>query len=202
MVNAGHFNEIFDLVIKNYHLEDRTDQNFENPFEPDTLSHLLYHKCWVDTVQWHLEDIIRNPEIEPVRALEIKRLIDSSNQHRTDLVEKLDDLFMEEFKNVVIKKNARINTESPAWAIDRLSILALKIYHMEEQVARKEVGKAHHRSTRQKLNTLLVQRQDLTQAISELVGDIRAGKRIMKVYRQLKMYNDPSLNPVLYKGIK
>ncbi|MEX2594997.1 MAG: DUF4254 domain-containing protein [Anditalea sp.] len=198
MQDIASFNEIFDQVIEYYHLHDQVDQDFINPHEAGNLAHLLYRKCWIDTVQWHLEDIIRDPAIDPERALEIKRRIDASNQDRTDLVEKIDDFYVEKFKNVAFEKGAKINTESPAWAIDRLSILALKIYHMKEQLVRKDVGEDHLKSAQNKLQVLWVQRQDLTQAISELISDILAGRRLMKVYRQMKMYNDPSLNPVLY----
>ena len=202
MSDIASFNIIFDQVILNYHLQDDVDQDFINPVESGTLAHLLYEKCWIDTVQWHLEDIVRDPVIDPVKALEIKRRIDASNQRRTDLVEKIDDFYLSQFEDVVYEKDAKINTESPAWAIDRLSILALKIYHMDDQLSRKEVSEDHHQSAKQKLHVLRVQRQDLTHAIAELLHDIKAGKRIMKVYRQMKMYNDPSLNPVLYGKIQ
>lgn len=202
MQDIASFNELFDQVIAQYHRHDEVDRECDNPYKADTLAHLLFQKCWIDTVQWHLEDIIRDPAIDPVKALEIKRRIDASNQERTDLVERIDDFYMDAFKDAPYKKEAKINTESPAWAIDRLSILALKIYHMNEQATRKEVGKAHKLSAQEKLKVLWIQRQDLTQAISELISDIRSGNRIMKVYRQMKMYNDPSLNPVLYGRIK
>lgn len=202
MLDIASFNNIFDQVIEHYHEYNDIDRDFLNPFDPESLAHLLYRKCWIDTVQWHLEDIIRDPEIDPLLALSIKRRIDTSNQNRTDLVEMMDDFYMDQFKNVVFNKNAQINTESPAWAIDRLSILALKIYHMKEQVIRKGVGDHHQNSVQSKLDILMVQRKDLTQAINELISDISGGKRMMKVYRQMKMYNDPTLNPVLYKGVK
>ena len=202
MDNIAAFNGIFDQVIEKYHLLDQVDQKIENPYKGDTIESLLFHKCWIDTVQWHLEDMIRDPHIDPENALAIKRRIDASNQERTDLVEKIDDYFLEQFKEVVFDKDAKINTESPAWAIDRLSILALKIYHMEEQVAREDVEESHRRTAQNKLGILRVQREDLTLAISELIEDIQSGKRRMKVYRQMKMYNDPALNPVLYGGMK
>src|SRR5690554_2124241 len=196
------FNEIFDQVVLDYHLQDNVDQECINPKEPGTLSFLLYRKCWIDSVQWHLEDIIRNPLIDPAKALEIKRRIDASNQDRTDLVERIDDFFLERYNDIIHSEEAKINTESPAWAIDRLSILALKIYHMEEQISRHNAEEGHLRKVQQKLAVLLEQRRDLTTAISELLEDIQAGRRIMKVYRQMKMYNDPSLNPVLYGEVK
>jgi len=202
MQEVSSFNEIFDQVILDYHLQDDVDQPCVNPMEPGTLDYLLYRKCWIDSVQWHLEDIIRDPLIDPAKALAIKRRIDASNQDRTDLVEKIDDFFLHRYASVVYHKDARINTESPAWAIDRLSILALKLYHMEEQIRRNDVEEAHVGKVRQKLAVLTEQRQDLSQAISELLEDIRAGRRIMKVYRQMKMYNDPSLNPILYGEVK
>jgi hypothetical protein len=202
MREIASYNEIFDQVVEYYHLQDEDDQDFINPYGTGSLSHLLYRKCWIDTVQWHLEDLIRDPAIDPERALEVKRRIDASNQERTDLVEMIDDFYLAKFKDVIFEKGAKLNTESPAWAIDRLSILALKIYHMKVQVDRKEVGEDHQKSSLQKLEVLLGQREDLTQAISELIRDIFAGKRIMKVYRQMKMYNDPSLNPVLYGARK
>lgn len=198
MQDIDSFNRLFDQVIADYHRHDHVDQEFVNPVQPGGIDHLLYHKCWIDTVQWHLEDIIRNPSIDPAEALSIKRRIDASNQERTDLVEQIDDFFVEYFREVTYQRDAKINTESPAWAIDRLSILGLKIYHMEEQVQRNDVAEDHFHSVEQKLQVLLTQRKDLTQAITDLLDDLQAGRRVMKVYRQMKMYNDPSLNPVLY----
>lgn len=202
MQDIDSLNKVFDQVITDYHLDDHVDQASVNPHEPGTIDHLLYQKCWIDTVQWHLEDIIRDPAIDPAKALSIKRRIDVSNQERTDLVEKIDDFFLKHYYNISYDKDAKINTESPAWAIDRLSILALKIFHMREQMQREAVEENHINIVRQKLDVLLTQRMDLTQSISELLEDIQAGKRIMKVYRQMKMYNDPSLNPVLYREVK
>lgn len=202
MQDIDSYNVFFDQVIADYHLYDDVDHPGTNPHKPQDLFHLLYQKCWIDSVQWHLEDLIRDPRIDPYRALEIKRRIDASNQERTDLVERIDDFFLEQFRHLSYHKDAKNNTESPAWAIDRLSILALKIFHMKEQLARTEVDEDHRRGVQQKLEVLLEQRKDLTLAISELISDILAGKRIMKVYRQMKMYNDPSLNPVLYGGLK
>ena len=202
MQDIDSFNRLFDQVIVAYHRHDHVDQEFVNPIQQGGIDHLLYHKCWIDTVQWHLEDIIRNPSIDPVEALSIKRRIDASNQERTDLVEQIDDFFLDQFRLVTYQPDARINTESPAWAIDRLSILALKIYHMEEQVQRTDVEEGHLHSVKHKLQVLLTQRKDLTQAISDLLDDLQAGRRVMKVYRQMKMYNDPSLNPVLYGEVK
>lgn len=202
MQDIDSLNKLFHQAIADYHLHDNVDQQMINPFKLGGVDHLLYQKCWIDTVQWHLEDVIRDPSIDPEKALIIKRRIDTSNQERTDVVEKIDDYFLEKFKGVNYQKGAKINTESPAWAIDRLSILALKIYHMEEQAKREDVVEGHLKIVQHKLEVLLTQRDDLTQAISELLDDIQAGKRIMKVYRQMKMYNDPSLNPVLYGEVK
>lgn len=202
MQEIDSFNRLFDQVIADYHRNDHVDQEFVNPIELGGIEYLLYHKCWIDTVQWHLEDIIRNPSIDPVEALTIKRRIDASNQERTDLVEQIDDFFLEKFSQAAHQQDAKINTESPAWAIDRLSILALKIYHMKEQVQRTDVEEDHLYAVRRKLEVLMTQRKDLTQAIADLLDDLKAGRRVMKVYRQMKMYNDPSLNPVLYGEVK
>ncbi len=188
---------IFEECIKDYHLEDRVDQPFQNPYGPDQIEHLLYKKCWIDTVQWHYEDIIRDPEIEPNAALELKRKIDASNQNRTDLVEYIDSYFLNKYNTVKVLDNATINTESPAWAIDRLSILALKIYHMREEAMRDDASEQHKVDCSTKLNVLLEQRNDLSTAIDQLLQDIEAGKKYMKVYKQMKMYNDEELNPVL-----
>ncbi len=192
-------NSIFDAVIVDYHKTDNVDTPISNPYEAMTIEHLLYLKNWIDTVQWHLEDIIRDPNINPTEALAIKRRIDKSNQERTDLVELIDSYFLDKNKDVSPKNNAKINTESPAWAIDRLSILALKIYHMQQEVNRTDVDESHREQCRIKLAVLLDQRRDLTTAINELLADIQSGDKYMKVYKQMKMYNDPSLNPVLYK---
>ena len=191
-------NSIFNQVITNYHEFDDVDTPIHNPYEQRSIEYYLYLKNWIDTVQWHLEDIIRDPEIDPVEALKIKRRIDKSNQDRTDLVELIDSYFLDKYKQVVVSPDATINTESPAWAIDRLSILALKIYHMREQVERHDSTPEHHESCQKKLDVLLEQQKDLCSAIDQLLADFEAGKKYMKVYKQMKMYNDPSLNPVLY----
>lgn len=189
---------IFNEATNNYHINDNVDTPISNPYEPKTIEFYLYLKNWIDAVQWHLEDIIRNPEIDPVEALAIKRRIDKSNQDRTDLVELIDSYFLDKYKDAEIKGDATINTESPAWAVDRLSILALKIYHMEQEVNRKDADPAHVAACQNKLNILLEQRSDLSSALDNLLDEIEAGKKYMKVYKQMKMYNDPSLNPVLY----
>ena len=192
-------NPIFNRAIIDYHLTDDVNTPIKNPYQKDSIEHSLYLKCWIDTVQWHYEDIIRDPHIDPVEALALKRRIDRSNQDRTDLVEEIDSWFRQHYSNVVPQKNARLNTESPAWAIDRLSILALKIYHMQEQVDRKDSDAEHVARCKAKLDVLLEQQKDLSLAIDQLLDDIEAGRKYMKVYRQMKMYNDPSTNPILYK---
>jgi len=194
-------NAIFKEVIEKYHVLDDVDQEFENPYdsEKELLEHLLYRKCWIDTVQWHYEDIIRDPNIDPVAALELKRKIDASNQDRTDTVEYIDSYFLEKYKDVKPKSDATINTESPAWGVDRLSILALKIYHMHEEATRKDATQEHRDACQAKLDVLLEQRTDLSTAIQQLLDDIEAGDKYMKVYKQMKMYNDDELNPVLRK---
>jgi hypothetical protein len=195
-------NNIFEQSIIDYHKTDNVDSPVNNPYPSNSLlEHLLYHKNWVDTVQWHLEDIVRNPTIEAAEGLAIKRRIDKSNQERTDMVEYIDSYFLEQYKNAPLKPNATINTESPAWAIDRLSILALKIYHMQIEANRINTNAEHIMACKQKLIVLTEQQGDLSKAIDELLEDISSGKKIMKVYKQMKMYNDPALNPVLYKKI-
>lgn len=192
-------NSIFADVIDKYHLINTVDQPFSNPYDKDSnlLEHLLYRKCWIDTVQWHYEDIIRDPNIDPVAALTLKRKIDASNQDRTDMVEYVDSYFLEKYKNAAAKPDATINTESPAWGVDRLSILALKVYHMNEEATRDNASEAHRDACQTKLNVLLEQRVDLSTAIDQLLNDISEGTKYMKVYKQMKMYNDDELNPVL-----
>lgn len=192
-------NKIFQQAIDDYHVHDDIDTPINNPYDDGTIENRLYLKCWIDTVQWHFEDIIRDPNIDPIEALALKRRIDRSNQDRTDLVEQIDSYFRQKYSEVKVLPNARINTESPAWAIDRLSILALKIYHMREQVERQDASKEHKDTCTAKLNVLLEQQKDLGTAIDQLLEDIQEGRKYMKVYRQMKMYNDPSTNPVLYK---
>ncbi len=199
MTNTETYNKVFNKAIDDYHVTDNVDTPINNPYDRDTLENRLYLKCWIDTVQWHLEDLIRDPHINPLEALSLKRRIDRSNQDRTDLVEQIDSYFLHQYSDVRVKEGARINTESPAWAIDRLSILALKIYHMREQVERKDADVAHQEKCRQKLSVLLEQQRDLSTAIDQLLDDIASGEKYMKTYRQMKMYNDPSTNPVLYK---
>lgn len=192
-------NEIFQEVIKTYHKANSVDQPFTNIYDEknNLLEHLLYRKCWIDTVQWHYEDIIRDPNIDPVAALKLKRQIDASNQDRTDMVEYIDSYFLQKYSAVQTKSNATINTESPAWGVDRLSILALKVYHMEEEANRTDASDSHRLACQGKLNILLEQRTDLSTAIDTLLNDIKNGDKYMKVYKQMKMYNDDELNPVL-----
>ena len=195
-------NGVFNLAINDYHAKDNVDTPINNPYDRDSIENRLYLKCWIDTVQWHLEDIIRDPHIDPLDALALKRRIDRSNQDRTDLVEQIDSYFRTKYNDVQVLPGATINTESPAWAIDRLSILALKIYHMKEQADRSDATEEHKEKCLGKLGVLLEQQQDLGTAIDQLLDDIEAGRKYMKVYKQMKMYNDPSTNPVLYAAKK
>lgn len=193
---------VFEQSIQDYHKYDNVDQPISNPYSNDTFEHLLYLKNWIDTVQWHLEDIIRDPNIDPVAALKLKRRIDASNQERTDMVEFIDSFFLKKYSGVKVKDNAKINSESPAWAFDRLSILALKIYHMHEEATRADATPEHRNACQTKLNVLLEQRSDLSTAIDDLLTDIENGDKFMKVYKQMKMYNDDELNPILYQNKK
>ena len=199
MIFTDKANQIFQEVISNYKVLNTVDQSFENRYnkEEDLIAHLLYRKCWIDTVQWAYEDIIRDPNIDPVAALTLKRKIDASNQDRTDMVEFIDSYFLDKFSEVTPSADAKINSESPAWAIDRLSILALKIYHMNVEVERDDATDAHKAACQKKLDVLLAQRTDLSRAIDDLLADIASGAKYMKVYKQMKMYNDEELNPVL-----
>lgn len=192
-------NRIFEEVIRDYHIHDQIDQPIANPYAKESIEHLLYLKCWIDTVQWHMEDVIRNPSIDPAEGLRWKRRIDASNQERTDVVEFIDSYFLNKFADVQAVENAKINSESPAWVIDRLSILALKVYHMQEETKRSTADPVHIASCKAKLNILLDQRTDLSGSLDDLLEDIASGKKYMKVYKQMKMYNDPALNPVLYQ---
>ncbi|MDB4088244.1 DUF4254 domain-containing protein [Flavobacteriales bacterium] len=196
-MNATTCFELFNEAIDTYHVTDNVDTPLSNPH--NGVEGLFYHKCWIDAVQWHLEDIIRDPNINPVEALVIKRRIDKSNQDRTDMVEKVDDWFWDYFGTKNDLSCGKLNTESPAWVVDRLSILALKIYHMQEQVDRTDADAAHTAKVQEKLNVLLEQKEDLSLAFNQLIDDVMEGRKYMKVYRQMKMYNDESLNPVLYK---
>jgi len=193
---------VFEQSIFDYHQFDSVDQPISNPYPKDKFEHLLYLKNWIDTVQWHYEDIIRDPNIDPVAALTLKRKIDASNQERTDMVEYIDGYFLQKYGHVKVKDNAKINSESPAWAFDRLSILALKIHHMQEEATRAEATQDHRDKCQVKLNILLEQRSDLSTAIDDLLQDIENGDKFMKVYKQMKMYNDDELNPVLYQNKK
>lgn len=188
---------IFEQSIADYHRLDRVDQPLVNPYPSADIAHLLYRKNWIDTVQWHFEDLIRDPGIDPGEALTLKRKIDASNQDRTDLVEYIDSYFLQKYQSVETQQGATINTESPAWAVDRLSILALKIYHMREEAARADADSLHRDACQAKLKVLLEQKKDLSSAIDQLLADIEAGRKYMKVYKQMKMYNDEQLNPVL-----
>ena len=193
---------IFEEATDAYHVTDSVDAPLVNPYKEKSIEYYLYTKNWIDAVQWHFEDIIRDPEIDPNAALILKRRIDKSNQDRTDLVELIDSYFLDKFKDVQILPEATINTESPAWAVDRLSILVLKIYHMKQEVERPEANAEHKALCQGKLDILLMQKADLTTALDTLLADMQAGRKYMKVYKQMKMYNDPSLNPILYKNGK
>ncbi len=191
---------LFNLAIEDYHEYDNVDQAIKNPFPLDSLQEMLYQKNWIDTVQWHLEDLIRDPNIKADEALAIKRRIDASNQDRTDMVEQIDDAILALYREVKPQSFARLNTESPAWAIDRLSILALKIYHMNIEAQREDIDAELLKKNQYKLSVLKIQEEDLCLAIDQLLEDLATGKRTAKVYRQMKMYNDPELNPVLYQN--
>jgi hypothetical protein len=195
-------NAVFEQSIADYHKYDSVDQPIANPYPKDQFEHLLYMKNWIDTVQWHFEDIIRDPQIDPVAALVLKRKIDASNQERTDVVEYIDSYFLQKYAHITPNADAKINSESPAWAFDRLSILALKIFHMREEAERTDASAEHRAKCQEKLNVLLEQRTDLSTAIDDLLSDIEHGKKFMKVYKQMKMYNDDDLNPVLYQAKK
>jgi hypothetical protein len=199
MLSAEQCYLVFQKSIEDYHLSDDVDTAIKNPFLPGSLEALLYHKNWIDTVQWHLEDLIRKPDIDPAEGIALKRRIDKSNQERTDRVEKIDDFFWNAFQHLKFKPETRINSETPAWLLDRMSILLLKIYHMKEQTGRKDVSAVHISQCMEKLSVLLEQKDDMQTAFDELIDDIRSGIRRFKVYRQMKMYNDASLNPMLYK---
>lgn len=192
-------NTIFDQAVRDYHVTNHVDAPMPTPYDASSIEAQLYHKCWIDVVQWHLEDIIRDPHIDPVEALALKRRIDSSNQERTDMVEQIDTYFWNKYHHISAHEDAKINTESPAWAIDRLSILHVKLWHMQEQVQRTDVSEEQHQKCVNKLAILQEQLLDMTTSITQLLADYEAGVRVMKVYRQMKMYNDPNLNPVLYK---
>jgi hypothetical protein len=198
MLSADQCYAVFQRSIDDYHTHDDVDQPVKNPYTLTSFEGLLYSKNWIDTVQWHLEDIIRKPEIDPKEGIAIKRRIDKSNQDRTDMVEKLDDQFLERFRNITYKPGARMNSETPAWLLDRMSILMLKIYHMKEQTERKDATEDHIGKCQAKLSILLEQKSDMRAAYDELIEDIQNGNRKFKVYRQMKMYNDSSLNPMLY----
>ena len=191
--------EIFNLAIADFHITEHVDTLLKNPYKQNTIESLFYTKSWIDTIQWHLEDIIRDPEIDPVKGMSIKRRIDASNQDRTDMVEKLDDYYISIFKGTPAKKNATINTESPGWVVDRISILCLKIWHMEEQVERADSTETHKKACQFKLDILETQKKDLINSFDLLLNEYKKGDKSIKVYRQMKMYNDEDLNPVLYK---
>ena len=191
--------KVFQKSVDDYHVYDDINRLASNPYDKKDFEHLLYEKNWIDAVQWHYEDIIRDPDIDPNEGMSLKRLIDSSNQNRTEMVEYIDSYFLKLYSNVSPKPNAKVNTESPAWALDRLSILILKIYHMKEESLRKDVSEQHRNTCNEKLQVLLEQQKDLSESIDQLLEDLSKGEKKMKVYKQMKMYNDETLNPVLYK---
>ena len=191
--------KVFEKSVDDYHVYDDINRSASNPYDKKDFEHLLYEKNWIDSVQWHYEDIIRDPDIDPKEGMSLKRLIDSSNQNRTEMVEYIDSYFLKLYSNVSPKTEAKVNTESPAWALDRLSILILKIYHMKEESLREDVSEQHRNACDEKLQILLEQQKDLSESIDQLLEDLSRGEKKMKVYKQMKMYNDETLNPVLYK---
>lgn len=198
-MKAQEIIQIFRKSISEYHLIDQVDANMPEHYDKNSFEYLLFRKNWIDTVQWHLEDIIRNPKIEPENLVSIKRKIDASNQDRTDTVELIDEFLFNSLKNVNLESNARLNSETPAWLLDRISILQLKIYHFQEQLSRKEINLIHRESVNYKLSILKIQESDLENCYNELMDDLRNGKKYMRLYKQMKMYNDPNLNPVFYE---
>lgn len=197
VISGEKFTKIFRESIEDWH----KNQESNNPYIGDSLEFILYNKNQIDTIQWHVEDEIRRIDILDKEIASLKRKIDSLNQQRTDLVEKLDDIFLNQFQLVVQTKDSRMNSETPAWLVDRMSILELKIYHMEEQTQRTDVSEEHRNTCANKLKVLLEQRADMILCMNQLIEDLTLGKKYMKVYRQMKMYNDKSLNPSLYKKI-
>jgi hypothetical protein len=169
--------EIFEKSVNDYHVHDDISRLPVNPYEKKSFEHLLYEKNWIDTVQWHYEDIIRDPEIDPIEGMKLKRMIDSSNQNRTEMVEYIDSYFLNLYSDVVHIKEAKVNSESPAWAMDRLSILILKIYHMDEEAKRTDVSEDHKENCQAKLDVLLDQQKDLSESIDQLLEDIASGEK-------------------------
>lgn len=200
MLKATDCYQVFQRSVEDYHQFDDINRIAISPYPAGSFESLLYVKNWVDTVQWHFEDIIRLPDIDPAEGIKLKRRIDKSNQDRTDMVERIDDYFLEYFKSKPSKPGARINSETPAWLLDRMSILMLKIYHMDEQVRRTDATPDHISKCKSKLEVLTEQKADMQLAFDEMMEDISNGTRRFKVYRQMKMYNDPALNPMLYKA--
>ncbi len=194
--------EIFNQATADFKKSGSINQLLTNRYNPEEeyIESLLYKKSWIDTIQWAYEDIIRDPEIDPIEALNLKRKIDSSNQERTDTVELLDEYFLKKYSDIKVLESATINTESPAWALDRLSILELKIYHMNIETNRLDASENHKSNCSLKLAVLIQQRDDLSTAIDELLDEISSGKKYMKTYKQMKMYNDQELNPILRKN--
>jgi hypothetical protein len=198
-MKAEQIINIFKQAIIEYHFKDDVNQEFQTSHQPLSLAYLLYKKNWIDTVQWHLEDIIRSPNLPAEELVKIKRRIDASNQDRTDTVEEIDEFLYHQFKNVDLHENPKLNSETPAWLLDRMSILQLKIYHFEDQLKREDIDKDQRLSVEKKLFILKIQEEDLNLCFDELIEDLKSGKKYMKLYKQMKMYNDPKLNPVLYK---
>lgn len=198
MLSASQCYDVFQRAIDDYHKIDDVDTPVRNPFPQGSFENILYAKNWIDTVQWHLEDEIRKPDLDPSQGMALKRRIDKSNQERTDTVETIDDYFSREFSHVTPDPSAPINSETPAWLLDRMSILMLKIYHMREQTMRTDADEQHRQQCAAKLSVLLEQKDDMRLAFDQLVEDISSGKRRFKIYRQMKMYNDATMNPALY----
>jgi len=195
MIDVAEIVRLHRETVQRWHQRD-----IDNPYEGFLALVCRQHEQ--NYRLWHEEDIARSPDVPDSRIAQVKRNIDRLNQQRNDLIERLDDHLIGQLAAAGIRPSpqAPLNTETPGSVIDRLSILALRIYHMEEQAQRRDAGAEHVEKARRKLAILHEQLRDLSTSLRQLLEDIFAGRKRLKVYRQFKMYNDPTLNPYLYQS--
>ena len=197
MMNVKEITDLHASTVALWHTEE-----ISNPYTG--FLHAVCSQHTFNFLLWHEEDIARSKDVGDERIAAVKRAIDGYNQKRNDGIESLDAYLLRELERLQVTPQAvaRQNTETPGSAIDRLSILALRRYHMQEQADRTDAGDEHRAKARQKLEILAEQHHDLSTSLQELLDDIFAGRKRLKVYFQFKMYNDPALNPQLYQSAK
>jgi len=195
MIDVREILNLHETTVREWH-----ESSIANPHDGFLALVCLQHEQ--NYRLWHEEDIARSRDATDAQIAQVKRNIDGLNQRRNNLIENLDEAIIEQLAEAGVRPapDARLNSETPGSAIDRLSIIALRIYHMQEQADRTDAADKHRAACRAKLEVLYQQRADLSRSLKELLEDCFAGRKLLRIYRQFKMYNDPTMNPYLYKS--